>query len=176
MAARPRFLVGSRASQLAMTQTELVCDALSASLSASRKDDFQIVSMTTVGDRVLDVPLQNIGGGDKSLWTKELEVALEAGQVDFVVHSLKDMPTRLPDGMVLAAILEREDPSDVVVFRAGSTVTSLEDLPDGSVIGTSSLRRAAQLKSRFPALTCTVVVRSPLFFQLAPEILYSVAT
>jgi len=108
------------------------------------------VTMSTVGDKILDVALSKIG--EKSLFTKELEIALEKKEVDFVVHSLKDLPTVLPDGMVIGSILEREDPRDAAVMKKGSEYSSLSQLPKGSVIGTSSLRRSAQLKVSFPQL------------------------
>lgn len=88
----------------------------------------------------------------KSLWTKEIEDALLADQVDLIVHSLKDMPTMLPEGCLLGAVVEREDPRDALVMKAGSRYTSLADLPDGSVVGTSSVRRKAQLMHTYPQL------------------------
>lgn len=108
---------------------------------------FACKGMTTTGDQILDVPLSAIG--EKALFTKELEVALAEKEVDLVVHSLKDMPTTLPTGMLLTAILERHDPSDVVVMSIKNQGKTLNDLPDGSIIGTSSVRRSAQLKRAF---------------------------
>lgn len=99
--------------------------------------------MTTVGDRVLNKSLPKIG--EKSLFTKDLEDALEHGGVDFVVHSLKDLPTQLPFGMTIGAILEREDPRDALVLNNKFIGRKLSSLPEGSLIGTSSLRRSAQL-------------------------------
>lgn len=99
--------------------------------------------MTTMGDRVLNKSLPKIG--EKSLFTKDLEDALEHGGVDFVVHSLKDLPTQLPHGMSIGAILEREDPRDALVLNNKFIGKKLKSLPEGSLIGTSSLRRAAQL-------------------------------
>jgi hydroxymethylbilane synthase len=99
--------------------------------------------MTTLGDRVLGTSLPKIG--EKSLFTKDLEDALEHGGVDFVVHSLKDLPTQLPFGMTIGAILEREDPRDALVLNNKFIGNNLKSLPKGSLIGTSSLRRAAQL-------------------------------
>ncbi|ORX48831.1 porphobilinogen deaminase [Hesseltinella vesiculosa] len=104
--------------------------------------------MSTLGDKVLDVSLSKIG--EKSLFTKELEVALEDGRVDFVVHSLKDLPTTLPPGMILGAVTKRENPHDAVVMSPSNKDKKLSDLPAGSVIGTSSLRRIAQLKRKYP--------------------------
>ena len=93
-----------------------------------------------------------------ALWTKELETALLAGQVDAIVHSLKDVPTEFPPGCELGAVLEREDPSDALVVKEGLAYRSLEEFPDGSVIGTSSVRRVAQLRRRFPKLKFADVV------------------
>lgn len=106
--------------------------------------------MTTMGDRVLNISLPKIG--EKSLFTKDLEDALKNGVVDFVVHSLKDLPTALPDGMAIGAVLEREDPRDALVLAKCHEGKCLQTLPKGSVIGTSSLRRTAQLSRKYPHL------------------------
>ncbi|KAJ3063467.1 hypothetical protein HDU98_000731 [Podochytrium sp. JEL0797] len=113
---------------------------------------FTVTGMTTTGDEVLDVALAKIG--EKALFTKELEIALHNKSVDLVVHSLKDMPTNLPEGMLIGAIMKREDPRDAVVMKPDFHAKGmrLQDLPDGSVVGTSSVRRVAQLKRRFPGL------------------------
>ncbi|RKO89239.1 porphobilinogen deaminase, dipyromethane cofactor binding domain-containing protein [Blyttiomyces helicus] len=141
------IVIGTRESQLAMVQATHV----QARLQAAFPDHtFLIKGMTTLGDQVQDVALSKIGS--KALFTKELEVALHNGSVDLVVHSLKDLPSLLPPGMVVGAILEREDPRDAVIMRAGSAVTRLEDLEEGSVVGTSSVRRSAQIRARFPGL------------------------
>jgi len=103
--------------------------------------------MTTRGDQILDVTLSKIGG--KGLFVKELEVALEAGQADLAVHSMKDVPMDLPPGFELAVIGEREDPRDAFV---SNRYERLSDLPPGAVVGTSSLRREAQLRARYPHL------------------------
>lgn len=100
--------------------------------------------------QILNSPLAQIGS--KSLFTKELEIALEENEVDIVVHSSKDLPTTLPDNMVIGAILEREDPRDAVVMKKGSSYKYLSDLPKKSVIGTSSVRRTSQLKAKYPDL------------------------
>lgn len=107
-------------------------------------------TMSTVGDRVLNVSLPKIG--EKSLFTKDLEDALRNGSVDFVVHSLKDLPTSLPAGMAIGAVLERESPKDALVLNEKHKGKTLETLPNGSIIGTSSLRRAAQLQRNYPHL------------------------
>jgi hydroxymethylbilane synthase len=106
--------------------------------------------MSTLGDKVLDIPLPKIG--EKSLFTKELEAALSTSCVDFVVHSLKDLPTSLPPGMAIGAVLTREDPRDALVLQKDHDKYLLETLPEGSVIGTSSLRRTAQLARKYPHL------------------------
>uniref|UniRef100_A0A3P8ZR20 hydroxymethylbilane synthase n=1 Tax=Esox lucius TaxID=8010 RepID=A0A3P8ZR20_ESOLU len=108
------------------------------------------IPMSTIGDKILDTALSKIG--EKSLFTKELENALERNEVDLVVHSLKDLPTTLPDGFTIGAVLQRESPYDAVVLHPKNSGLTLDSLPDGSVIGTSSLRRAAQLKKRFSHL------------------------
>lgn len=118
--------------------------------------------MSTAGDKNQSQALYLLGG--KSLWTKELEVALKEGIVDMLVHSLKDVPTVLPEGCALGAILERENPADSLVVKQGykvngKEVVGLNDLPEGSVIGTSSVRRVAQLKRKYPHLMFKDVVR-----------------
>lgn len=111
---------------------------------------FEVVTMKTIGDLVLDRPLQNIG--QTNLFTKELETALAAKQVDFIVHSLKDLPTTLPPGMSLAVIYKRDNPTDALVVCSKHRGLSIADLPPGSVIGTSSVRRIAQLRRAYPSL------------------------
>ena len=153
MATKTTYIIGSRKSQLALVQTQQVHDALAAAYPSLT---FSITSMTTVGDHILNQPLFQIG--EKSLFTKELEIALQDKVVDFVVHSLKDLPTNLPDGMTIGAILMRENPKDALVIKKGLTAKGLEDLPKGSVVGTSSVRRIAQLKKAFPDLEFQNVV------------------
>jgi hydroxymethylbilane synthase len=114
--------------------------------------------MSTEGDKNQSQALYVLGG--KSLWTKELEVALLEQDVDILVHSLKDVPTVLPDGCELGAILKREDPADSLVVKKDLPYKTLQDLPDGSVVGTSSVRRVAQLKRQFPRLVFKDVVCS----------------
>lgn len=106
--------------------------------------------MTTEGDKNQSQALYLLGG--KALWTKELEVALKENVVDMLVHSLKDVPTTLPPGCEIGAILERENPVDSLVVKQGLSYKNLEDLPEGSVVGTSSVRRVAQLRKSFPGL------------------------
>lgn len=139
--------IGTRKSQLARIQT----DSVAATLKELYPDvNLEIIGMTTIGDKILDTALSKIG--EKSLFTKELENALERNEVDLVVHSLKDLPTTLPPGFTIGAVLKRENPHDAVVLHPKNAGQTLDTLPDKSVIGTSSLRRAAQLKKRFPHL------------------------
>ncbi|MEL6940732.1 MAG: hydroxymethylbilane synthase [Cyanobacteria bacterium J06598_1] len=137
--------IGSRKSQLALVQTHWV----QAELSKAFPDiTFEVSTMETKGDKVLDVALSKIG--DKGLFTQELEDDMLSGDIDFAVHSLKDLPTNLPEGLRLGCVTEREDPADAVVFNAKHAGKQLDGLPDGAVIGTSSLRRLAQLRHHFP--------------------------
>ncbi|XP_043976125.1 porphobilinogen deaminase-like isoform X2 [Gambusia affinis] len=139
--------IGTRKSQLARIQTDSVADKLKELYPDVH---LEIVAMSTTGDMILDRALSKIG--EKSLFTKELENALERNEVDLVVHSLKDLPTSLPAGFTIGAVLKRENPHDAVVLHPSNTGKTLDTLPEKSVIGTSSLRRAAQLKKRFPHL------------------------
>ncbi|XP_050777952.1 vacuolar protein sorting-associated protein 11 homolog isoform X5 [Gopherus flavomarginatus] len=139
--------VGTRKSQLARIQTDSVVEMLRKRYLNLH---FEIVAMSTTGDKILDTALSKIG--EKSLFTKELENALERNEVDLVVHSLKDLPTSLPPGFTIGAICKRENPHDAVIFHPKNYEETLNSLPEKSVIGTSSLRRAAQLKRRFPHL------------------------
>jgi len=139
-----RIIIASRVSRLAMWQAEHVRDALAALYPACR---VEILGMSTRGDEILDRSLAKIGG--KGLFVKELENALEDGRADIAVHSAKDVPMDLPAGFTLPAFLAREDPRDALV---SNRYERLADLPAGAVVGTSSLRREAQLRSRFPGL------------------------
>jgi len=131
------IVIGTRDSALAMWQTNWVLDNLKR---LNPDYTFRVVSMKTQGDKILDVALAKIG--DKGLFTKELEVAMLNKDIDLAVHSMKDLPTVLPEGLIIGAICERFDPRDVLVSRNGQT---LADMPPGAKIGTSSLRRCAQL-------------------------------
>ncbi|CAH1183146.1 unnamed protein product [Phaedon cochleariae] len=142
-----KIRVGSRKSELALIQTRHVISLLK---DCFPEKEFEIVTMNTLGDTVLDIPLPKIG--EKSLFTKELETALATGCVDFVVHSLKDLPTCLPSGMAIGAVLTRENPRDALVLQKDLKDYTLSTLPAGSVIGTSSLRRTAQLSKKYPHL------------------------
>jgi hydroxymethylbilane synthase len=144
---REHFVIGSRGSKLALWQSEWV----KARLAAERPEvEIRIEVIKTSGDVMLDVPLAVIGG--KGVFTKELEEALLAEEIDLAVHSLKDLPTTLPDDLAISAITEREDACDALILRAGMEAesNSLRDLPQGATVGTSSLRRQAQLKHLRP--------------------------
>lgn len=137
-----RVVIATRESRLALWQAQHVQSLLSA---RPQVGEVTLLGMTTQGDQILDRALHEVGG--KGLFTKELEMALLDGRADLAVHSLKDVPMQLPEGFALAAILPREDPRDALVSPAYS---SFEELPAGARIGTSSLRRAALLRARFP--------------------------
>jgi hydroxymethylbilane synthase len=140
----PKFRLGTRGSPLALTQADMVREALLAT-HAGALDDVEIVPMRTTGDRVQDRALAEVGG--KALWTKELDRALLAGEIDCAVHSMKDVETVRPHGITIAAILARADVRDRLVGA-----TSVEALREGAVVGTSSPRRAAQLRRLRPDL------------------------
>jgi len=143
----PTLRIASRRSQLAMVQTHWVRDALSQAHPGLM---IQIEAMATQGDKILDVALAKIG--DKGLFTKELEAQMLVDQADIAVHSLKDLPTNLPEGLILGCITEREDPADALVVHDKHRERSLASLPEGAVVGTSSLRRLAQLRHHYPHL------------------------
>jgi len=136
------FTIATRESRLALWQAEHV-----KALLQEQGHTVSLLGMTTKGDQILDRSLSKVGG--KGLFVKELEVALEDGHADLAVHSLKDVPMELPDGFSLACVMEREDPRDAWV---SSRYASLSDLPQGAVVGTSSLRRMALLRALRPDL------------------------
>ncbi|NJP11897.1 MAG: hydroxymethylbilane synthase [Leptolyngbyaceae cyanobacterium RU_5_1] len=140
--------IGSRKSQLALVQTYWVQERLQ---QAFPDRTFEVHTMSTHGDKILDVALSKIG--DKGLFTKELELGMLNGEIDFAVHSLKDLPTRLPEGLMLGCVTERENPADALVMHETHKDKQLQDLPAGAVIGTSSLRRLAQLRHHYPHLS-----------------------
>ena len=131
--------IGTRSSELALRQSRIVEVALDL-----QGFECELVTFKTVGDRKLDEPLSTIGA--KGLFTHELEVALAKNKIDCAVHSLKDLPTDSPDGLGIVALLEREDPRDALVVNRATGAEGLDDRPAGSRVGTSSLRRRAQLK------------------------------
>lgn len=139
-----KLVIASRESALAMWQAHHIQGALQALYPQMT---VEILGMTTSGDQILDTPLALIGG--KGLFVKELEQALADGRADLAVHSMKDVPMHLPPGFALAAIGEREDPRDAFV---SNDYAGLEDLPAGSIVGTSSLRRQSQLQAHLPHL------------------------
>ena len=136
--------IATRKSPLAMWQAEHVAEALR---NAHPGINVQIHGMSTQGDKILDTPLAKIGG--KGLFVKELEARMLEGDADIAVHSMKDVPVELPEGLHLAVIMEREDPRDAFV---SNDYASLDELPAGAVVGTSSLRRQCQLSDRRPDL------------------------
>jgi hydroxymethylbilane synthase len=140
-----RLTIATRESALALWQADHVRGQLASRYPGTSVD---LLGITTQGDRIIDRPLATIGG--KGLFIKELETALRDGRADLAVHSLKDVPMDMPDGFVLAAICAREDARDAFVSTRHD---SLAALPAGAVVGTSSLRREAQLRERFPQLT-----------------------
>lgn len=139
-----KLVIASRESALAMWQARHIQERLQSLYPGLM---VEILGMTTTGDQILDTPLATIGG--KGLFVKELEQALADGRADLAVHSMKDVPMHLPEGFTLAAIGQREDPRDAFISNQFS---SLEELPEKSIVGTSSLRRQSQLQARFPHL------------------------
>jgi hydroxymethylbilane synthase len=145
----PILRLGGRGSPLSVVQLEAIQAQLAASAGVGNAlEAFPITTFTTTGDRITDRKLIEAGG--KGLFTKELDEALLDGRIDIAVHCLKDMPTKLPEGIIVAATPEREDPRDALITLEG---LSLEALPQGSVLGTASLRRQAQLLAARPDLT-----------------------
>ncbi|KAE8325344.1 porphobilinogen deaminase, dipyromethane cofactor binding domain-containing protein [Aspergillus sergii] len=144
---QPPLRIGTRRSNLAMVQAEGIRDCLQ---KAAPDRSYEIEALRTLGDRDQLTALYNFGA--KSLWTTELEEKLNAGELDVIVHCLKDMPTSLPDTCELAAIPPRDDPRDALIVKAGLPYTSLKSLPEGAVVGTSSVRRSAQLRRLYPHL------------------------
>jgi hydroxymethylbilane synthase len=140
--------IGTRGSPLALAQARMTRDAL----AAQGAGEIEIVTIRTSGDRIQDRPLSDAGG--KGLFTKEIEEALLGGSIDLAVHSAKDMPTALPDGLMLAACLPREDVRDA--FISGSA-KSLRELPHGAVVGTASLRRQAMVRRLRPDISTAVL-------------------
>ena len=155
--------IGTRASPLAMAQAHMAAAALIASHGIDLAA-LEIVPMTATGDRIQDRALAEVGG--KSLWTRELDAALDAGVIDIAVHSLKDVETLRDPRFALGAMLERADPRDRLVVREGIDAATIADLPPGARLGTSSPRRAAQVK-RIRADLETVLLRGNVATRLA---------
>jgi hydroxymethylbilane synthase len=144
-----RLRIGTRGSPLARVQTDLVCHALGrADPGLAEPGALEVVVIRTTGDRVAHRPLAELGG--KGLFCKEIESALLDRRIDLAVHSMKDLPTWLPEGLVVAAMLPRADPRDVLIARAEPR--GIAELPQGAAVGTVSLRRRAQLLARRPDL------------------------
>ncbi|SMQ47619.1 unnamed protein product [Zymoseptoria tritici ST99CH_1A5] len=143
------FHVGTRRSMLARVQADEVVKSLRA---AWPEHNFEIHAMSTTGDNNQKTALHKFN--EKALWTQELEVLLESKELDLIVHSLKDMPTQLPAELDLTCVTKREDPRDALVLKPDlvGKVRGLSDLPEGAIVGTSSLRRTAQLKRHYPQL------------------------
>lgn len=139
-----KIIIGSRRSKLALTQTNWVREQLE---KLGAPFEFEIKEIVTKGDRILDVTLSKVGG--KGLFVKEIEQALLDGEIDMAVHSMKDMPAVLPDGLTIGCIPEREDVRDVLISKGN---IKLKDLPKGAIVGTSSLRRSAQILAVRPDL------------------------
>lgn len=142
---KQRLVIGTRGSKLALWQANYIAGCLREHYP---NVNIELKNMVTTGDRILDVPLAKIGG--KGLFTKELELAMLSGEIDLAVHSLKDMPTELPDGLILAAVTQRLDAGDALISPEYKT---LDNLPVNAKVGTSSLRRKAQLLHVRPDLT-----------------------
>lgn len=139
-----KYVIGTRGSKLALVQANFVCDMLQ---KAYPEQEFEIKIVKTKGDMIQDRPLNQIG--DKGLFVKEIEEQLLSGEVQIGVHSMKDMPAELPEGLTFTKAWKREDPRDVLILREKD---SLEELPQGAVIGTGSKRREFQLKKLRPDL------------------------
>ncbi|UTT42072.1 hydroxymethylbilane synthase [Exiguobacterium aurantiacum] len=137
-----KIIVGSRRSQLAMTQTKWVIDQLK---KAGAQNEFEIKEIVTKGDQIVDVQLSKVGG--KGLFVKEIQQQMIAGDIDFAVHSMKDVPAELPEELFISCMPKRVDARDVLICENDYT---LETLPEGAVIGTSSLRRGAQMLAARP--------------------------
>jgi len=142
--------IATRQSRLALWQTEYVADTLRRTHPGI---DIEIIPMTTRGDEILDRSLAKVGG--KGLFIKELETAMLEGRADIAVHSMKDVPWDMPDGMIIGAVLQRADPGDAIVAR--KKADSLSALPEGAHVGTSSLRRQAQIRNVRPDLRVSPV-------------------
>jgi hydroxymethylbilane synthase len=148
-----KIIIGTRQSALALTQSGQVVELLrEAARRTGVEAEFELKKIVTKGDRILDVSLSKVGG--KGLFVKEIEHALLEEEIDLAVHSMKDMPAELPEGLVIGGVPPREDPRDCLITRSGG---GFEALPNGARVGTSSLRRACQLKAARPNLVIEVL-------------------
>ena len=145
-----KLRIATRKSALALAQTTMAADAIVAANAAAEPLTYELVSMTTEGDRRLDKSLASFGG--KGVFIKELEIALLEGRADIAIHSLKDMPAEVLPQFKLAAVLKREDPRDAFLSRGGAAGVRFMDLPAGARVGTGSVRRVVQLKALRPDL------------------------
>ncbi|MBP2628784.1 MAG: Porphobilinogen deaminase [Firmicutes bacterium] len=141
---RKKLVIGTRSSKLALWQANYIAECIRTEYP---EIEVSLLHIMTTGDKILDVPLARIGG--KGLFTKEIENAMLSGEIDLAVHSLKDMPTQLPPGLLLAAITDRVDPGDALI---SPKYGAIDNLPQGAKVGTSSLRRKAQLLKYRPDL------------------------
>lgn len=170
--------LGTRNSKLALIQANYVSEKLAATHAGLQ---FPINTVMVRGDADKTTPFllmtENAGRPDaaKNLWTEEMEIKLCLGELDFLVHCLKDLPTMLPDKCIIGAIMQRADPTDALVMKSGSPYTHLSQLPDNSVVGTSSTRRKAILKRLYPKLRVVecrgnvyVLARHPILILLIP--------
>lgn len=139
-----KIVIGSRKSNLAMTQTRWVIDQLN---QLNLPFEFEIKEIVTKGDKILDVTLSKVGG--KGLFVKEIEKAMYDGEIDMAVHSMKDLPSEMAEGLTIGAVPDRVDPRDAFISNSGKT---LMELPEGATVGTSSLRRSAQVLAQRPDL------------------------
>eukprot|EP01060_Flectonema_neradi_P020595 TRINITY_DN2810_c0_g1_i5.p1 TRINITY_DN2810_c0_g1~~TRINITY_DN2810_c0_g1_i5.p1 ORF type:complete len:335 (+),score=67.24 TRINITY_DN2810_c0_g1_i5:48-1007(+) len=144
---RDTIKIGTRKSPLAMVQTEFVVARLKEQHPELK---YEIIASESKGDKILDKPLAEIG--DKGLFTQDLEDKMHSGEVDIAVHSCKDLQTKLPEGLIIGCFLKRDPKEDVLITKKESGIKTLDDLPDGSVVGTSSLRRRAVLAHFHPNL------------------------
>src|SRR5690625_1354658 len=140
-----KIVVGSRRSNLALTQSKWVIEQLKK--VSNGKYEFELKEIVTKGDKILDVTLSKVGG--KGLFVKEIETAMYNKEIDFAVHSMKDMPAVMPEGLIIGSIPVREDSRDAFISKNGLT---LEQLPPGAIVGTSSLRRSSQILAARPDL------------------------
>ncbi|TBL81653.1 hydroxymethylbilane synthase [Paenibacillus thalictri] len=148
-----KLVVGTRQSALALTQTGQVVELLQMICrDFGIECEFELKKIVTKGDRILDVTLSKVGG--KGLFVKEIEQAMLDGEIDLAVHSMKDMPAVLPDGLVIGAVPLREDPRDCLITKDGR---GLDELPEGALVGTSSLRRSCQIQHYRPDLRIEAV-------------------
>ena len=145
-----KLVIATRGSRLALWQANHIRDRLLADTARTGVETVELLVLKTRGDKILDRALSKVGG--KGLFVKELEEALLDGRADLAVHSMKDVPSDLPDGLYIGAVPARANPYDAVVFSVRSVVSDLSDLPDGAVVGTSSLRRSSQVLMHHPGL------------------------